>query len=485
MLVVLVVGGVLGWQARRWSLRRQAIAQVRAAGCAVVFDFQAPEGKSFRMGATPPGPRWLRRLVGDEPFQAAKWLLLNGRGPKGDEPTAATIAAIAALDRLQTLAVQDVPLTDDQLVRLARMPSLKVVDLRETRITPQSLGRLVLPRLESMTFEFDRDVPALAVLSALATHPRLKHLNLERLRAGGASDFAPLAALPLLEVLHVRESPADESCLDQVERLTRLKSLNIQSTRISDAGLRRLSGLGQLEDLIVDGSAVTDEGLADVARWPRLRALHLYGSTTKPGAAGFVTDRGLALLAAVGQLNHVSLLGSRITDEGLASLAQMPKLDYLELTGVCATDAGLSGLLTAHQFGNLALWGEGIADSSAALMVGQKGLENLTLDGARLTDAAMGHLTALPALRFLLLPGSHVTDAGLAKLAGSAARLDYIDLRGTSVTAAGVARFRQAKPNSTVQSGRSSRRTDPAQITVFGRRPARLIPFPCPAWKKA
>jgi hypothetical protein len=70
LVVVLIVGGVLGWRARRASFQRRAVATIRQAGGSVWYDYQrvrvANGPDRFSPKAQPWAPGWLRRAIGDE-----------------------------------------------------------------------------------------------------------------------------------------------------------------------------------------------------------------------------------------------------------------------------------------------------------------------------------------------------------------------------------------------------------------------------------
>ena len=77
MLLVLVVGGGLGWKANRAHAQRQAVAAIKAAGGGIIYDFQYPNDGKPRP-KEPPGPRWLRSMLGDEYFQEVAGVSFSG-----------------------------------------------------------------------------------------------------------------------------------------------------------------------------------------------------------------------------------------------------------------------------------------------------------------------------------------------------------------------------------------------------------------------
>ena len=74
--------------------------------------------------------------------------------------------------------------------------------------------------------------------------------------------------------------------LAYLERLPRLRMLNLDNTRITDAGLATLSRMGSLEEIDIERTKVTVAGLAHLRALKGLRELTLNIATS--------TDRGLA-----------------------------------------------------------------------------------------------------------------------------------------------------------------------------------------------
>src|SRR5437660_5735051 len=63
MVLVLAVGGGLGWTARSARVQRAAVDEVRRCSGQVVYDWQLQDGLP-RSNAKPPWPQWLVDLVG-------------------------------------------------------------------------------------------------------------------------------------------------------------------------------------------------------------------------------------------------------------------------------------------------------------------------------------------------------------------------------------------------------------------------------------
>src|SRR4051794_7832725 len=79
MLLVLVLGGGLGWVAHRAAVQRRAVAAIEAAGGRVFYDWDLSDGV-----AKPPGTRrtwlkWLCDRLGPDYFGDITSVFLEGR----------------------------------------------------------------------------------------------------------------------------------------------------------------------------------------------------------------------------------------------------------------------------------------------------------------------------------------------------------------------------------------------------------------------
>jgi hypothetical protein len=81
----------------------------------------------------------------------------------------------------------------------------------------------------------------------------------------------------IIEV-RLRDTPADDTTLALLGRLTALQQLWIANTRVTDAGLVHLKKLHRLQELSLAETQVTDAGLMELKGLQNLRWLYL-GST--------------------------------------------------------------------------------------------------------------------------------------------------------------------------------------------------------------
>lgn len=138
-----------------------------------------------------------------------------------------------------------------------------------------------------------------------------------------------------------------------------------------------------------------------------------------------VTDAELARLAVFTELQTLSLFDTSVGDEGLEQVASLGKLQTLYLGRTRVTDAGLKRMATAAV--GQAFQPDNRADRQAA----KPDLRH---------DAGLDHLQTLG------LSDTGVSDAGV-ELLTRFATLRSVNLRHTRVSAAGVARLRQARPD--------------------------------------
>lgn len=454
MLLILVVGGPMGWKARKASLQRRAMSAIGQANGSVVFDFQSPDGVMSTGGAAldPPAPLWLRRTLGDEYFREITGVSWNGshdigefgegrsdvgQGPSPSERASVEtlMASLTALDRLRALELSDARLSPAALADFRRLTGLTTFDSRNTIDSDDQMAALAdLSRLEHLSIKFNEGsaVPRIddAGLAHLAGLTRLRSLRLEgfSIRAGSLDFLERMSGLEVLEIEQF--SPRDPSFARKIASLPRLRELSLAGTRITDDQLADLSKAPGLEHLYFDGEALTDAGLAHLATMKGLKSLHLGLRCPK------VTDAGLAHLAKLDRLEALSLSGASVTDAGLAHLSGLTALRELSLKTMPITDAGLAHLSKLIGLHELDLSGTRVTGAGLARLPSPATLETLTLIKTPVDDAGLVGLAGMTSLAWLDLRKTAITDAGLPQLTGLT-KINTIFLDDTRVTRAG------------------------------------------------
>jgi hypothetical protein len=143
-VVVTVIGGWLAYEANRIHEQARAVAIIESLGGYVDYDFRRRLGYD----AEPPGPRWLRSVLGE--YYAAKVIeaQLSRDAPTlrgGGRPELFTdehARQIAVLVDLDWLVLDDTKMTDEGLQCLKSLKKLGRLDLEGTPVTEQGVMEL-------------------------------------------------------------------------------------------------------------------------------------------------------------------------------------------------------------------------------------------------------------------------------------------------------------------------------------------------------
>jgi hypothetical protein len=236
MALVAAAAVVLASWTERARAHRRAVVELRRRGAAVTCD-TVRGGPAGLWGPRPipPAERWLRRRLGDWPFERVGYVGLGAQ--HGD----AELELAGRLDEAQVVTVESDHVTD-------------------------------------------------AGLAHLRGFRRLEHLSLLGPRSPvGDAGLAHLAGLTRLEELDLYGPGVTDAGLAHLRGLRRMKYLAVIRSRVGDAGVEHLLGLDRLEALSLLDSALTDAGLARLASLPRLQTLGVRG--TRVTAAGVAALR--------------------------------------------------------------------------------------------------------------------------------------------------------------------------------------------------
>lgn len=408
MLLVLVLGGGSGWIVHRAHVQRDAVEAIRRAKGFAYYDWHYSSGK-LDPNASPPGPKWLRDLVGPDMFNPVVAVMLRGgttddhvlsrvgdlsslerlflHGGPSPGITPAGLSQIGRLSRLEEIVVAgeedsrgfltqlwdksrlrciqlgDTALTDADLARLARLTRLEELRFNGRHVTNAGFAHLAkLKQLQAILLT-DCRVSDLTPMDGLKNLQRLGLVNNDRpLVEGPPVDLAPLRGLAKLEYLLISGMPIDDAGLAQIKGLAWVRSLEVGGEGITQAGLADVAGMPKLSYLGLRKVAIHDlTPLSPLL--PRLKALRLAESPLVDdtlrmlaGATGLtvlyltdtaVTDDGLELLAGLKNLLVLDLSGTQVSDEGLAQLARVPKLKELVLRGTPVSEAAIVALKKA------------------------------------------------------------------------------------------------------------------------------------------
>jgi hypothetical protein len=264
MVLVLVVGGGLGWFIHRATVQRDAVKAIVAAGGNVKYDFQQNAG-SLNPSGTAPGPKWLVDLLGVDFFADVTSVTI------ATPQTDAILAHVGQLRRLERLDARSMRVTDAGLAHLGGLSGLR------------SLSCLGTPELTD------------AGLAHLAGLERLEALVIDGPTRIEGPGLAHLAGLNRLRFLVIFVHTKNDAGLPSLSRLTGLRKLFISMTKVTDAALAQLARLTWLEELAFGGETGSDAGMDQFISLTNLEILQVYGP--------WFTDAGLA---PVSEMDHLS-----------------------------------------------------------------------------------------------------------------------------------------------------------------------------------
>ncbi|MEX2120561.1 MAG: hypothetical protein WD847_13285 [Pirellulales bacterium] len=204
----------LGCGVQRAKRQEEAVAALKGCGAVVDYDYEINTDGQLT-GAAPPGPPWLKAILGDDCFRA--------------------VVAVHFRRRSR--------ITDADLAPLRSLTSLEEVNLQGTAIS--GLG-----------------------LKHVACLPRLRSLNLGHTEVGDTG-IAFLRSSRSLEWLALHYTAISDDGVGYLKDLHNLKCLDLTGTQLSDAGLRQLGELSNLEFLFLRETNVTEDGIESLTR--RLR----------------------------------------------------------------------------------------------------------------------------------------------------------------------------------------------------------------------
>jgi Leucine Rich repeat len=288
-------------QAAHARSQREMVREILSAGGLIRYDWQ-PFDRRY-LGhylplydrdhpAIPPGPTWLRQVLGDDYFQTVVAVALRRR-----DTDSVLRDVVYHLPSVEEIYLDGSPLSDAGLQGITALRHLKVLALEKTHISDAGLAECA-------------SVSSVEYLSVAVTH---------------ISDAGLVKVVGLTHLRHLNLSATDitDHGLDSISQMRSLESLELLNTAVSSKDIYRLAKLSLLKSLTLGTKATDDESLREIAEFPALQTLELNG--------GDVTEGGLLQLAGAKNLVSLRLNGvGGVTAEGIAKLRhRVPKVDVI------------------------------------------------------------------------------------------------------------------------------------------------------------
>jgi hypothetical protein len=244
----------------------------------------------------------------------------------------------------------------------------------------------------------------------------------------------------VVEVTLERTSATDAD-VARLAAIKTLRRLDLSFTYVTDRGIKELAALPQLEELTLDTAEfLTDASMAHLeANKGSLRKLVLRGVD--------ITDAGMPYVARLTNLRSLDISYTMLGDVGLEHLPELSQLEELKLGGTLITGLNLNFLkllpkLRALSFNGIqrrnagACWTPNITDLDLDTVAMLSGLEDLDLGIG--VNLGMGGKPAAPGGGNCKVTGGlRVTDLGLAKIA-KLKNLRRLNVNGARLTPEGL-----------------------------------------------
>lgn len=238
--------------------------------------------------------------------------------------------------------------------------------------------------------------------------------------------------LQTLDLVEIRKPPKagmfeNQSAEQIIQTNTNSTVLDLHELGLTDEGLRAVQNCLKTEELNLRNSRIVGPGLAYLIHLP-LRKLDLYDSP--------VSDRGLAEIGNMKNLESLDLSYSNVTDEGMKSLEKLQNLKRLSLKYCNLGDKGIESIAKLKNLELLNLKANSaMTKKGFELLAAMPSLKELRLRRADLDDPISG-LASSKHLQTLDLREAKISDKTLGLLLDT--NIERLNIGHTNVTAKGI-----------------------------------------------
>lgn len=230
----------------------------------------------------------------------------------------------------------------------------------------------------------------------------------------------------------------DTTTVRLLEHFSRLNAFDVSNTKITDAAFDLIIPPPDLGFLFLAGTQLTDSGMAQLSK---IKAVHNLSLANVQ-----LTAKGFELLAPMSNLATLSVPGEKLGTSALSAACQLKSIHHMELNTDVLTDEGIEVLERATHIHGLSFVGD-IEEERLAQLARLTSLRTLKCEGhPRVTGRLFSAWKSMPQLVELTFWYVPITDEGLQAIA-ELPHLRTLKLVNPTVTAEGVRRFREMRPN--------------------------------------
>ena len=325
----------LGFSVSRANKQRNAVAALSMFDVTIHYEHQLDLATmEVDSDAEPPGPKWLRGLVGEDFFSSVNGIFIASRSdrPVTDDSIKKLMPHFQSLPELRKLDFFYADgVTDISLTEISKLKKLEYLCIASSSITSGGVSQLAsLTHLKRLTLGESLDDNGMQHLQRLP--------NLEEFGCIGRSQvtddgLAFLKYYPALRNLSLQDNRLiTDAGVKHIRNASRLDTLMLYGQNFTNDSLKHLAGHPKLEKLLISDTRVTDSGLRHLSDLPKLNYLRMNRNK--------ITDAGMVHLARIQQIEWLGLSNTQITDEGLNRLAALKNLYWLDFRRTKVTPQG-------------------------------------------------------------------------------------------------------------------------------------------------
>lgn len=251
LVLIAIIAIPLAWKVNQVRHQRNVANQIAELGGKITWSRDLRQQE-------PPGPKWLRRWLGDDFFATVHGIVIDET-----EVTDATLADLASLPDLKSVCLRQTLLTDQGIASLARASHLDTLYIDSSTITDAGLENL----------ENLQHLKNLILAGKQFTDVGIR--NVARLRSLGHLSLSSVPLTPAvlaeiskmsLTVLELSETTVNDSQLKTIAGLVQLRSIALTNTNSGDPGLTQLGTMPNLTLLVLDQTELSIEGEKQLRR---------------------------------------------------------------------------------------------------------------------------------------------------------------------------------------------------------------------------